>query len=133
MHFVFSLAKTSVLNGSGSLALADQCLLVSELTAFKLNPHSVSTRLSQVVQPLCFFLAEQIDLAGQQEGEDPSLRIAYDDVDEHCCSPASVLPLIALLKGEYGGSSPADDLWTALEQVGWHCTGETADCLCGMT
>lgn len=86
-----------------------------------------------MVQPLFFFLAEQIDLAGQQEGEDPSLRIAYDDVDEHCCSPASVLPLITLLEGEYGGSSPADDLWTALEQVCWQCSGTIAHCLCGVT
>ena len=92
----------------------------------------------QVVQPLFFFLAEQLDLAGQQAEEEPALRIAYDDVNEHCCSPSSVYGLITVLKQQCSTTSTAgprtaaheqrrpvqlqqggpQDLWAALLQAG---------------
>jgi hypothetical protein len=74
----------------------------------------------QVVQPLFFFLAEQIDLAGQQAEEEPALRIAYCDVNESCCSPVAVYGLIKVLKQQYSSSSTGGndgDLWSALQQV----------------
>jgi hypothetical protein len=86
-----------------------------------------------VVQPLFYFLAEQIDLAGQQAEEEPALRIAYCDVNESCCSPAAVHGLIVTLQEQYGSNrrssngqhnsestaAPAcGDLWEALQQVG---------------
>lgn len=58
---------------------------------------SVSTSccsIVQVVQPLFYFLAEQMDLVGHQGGEEAALRIAYCDVNEACCSPKAVLSLI---------------------------------------
>jgi hypothetical protein len=72
-----------------------------------------------VVQPLFFFLAEQIDLAGQQHEEEPALRIAYCDVDEACCSPAAVYRLLKVLRQQYTLTRPAQavDLWTALQQA----------------
>jgi hypothetical protein len=99
------------------------------------------------VQPLFYFLAEQIDLAGQQAEEEPALRIAYCDVNESCCSPAAVYGLIAALKQQYGSKEgggrqsssgqssrrqsssgqnrsestavhSCGDLWEALQQVG---------------
>lgn len=73
-----------------------------------------------MVQPLFFFLAEQIDLAGQQAEEEPALRIAYCDVNESCCSPAAVYRLIKALKQQYNGSTAAGDLWQALQQVRVH-------------
>lgn len=74
----------------------------------------------QVVQPLFFFLAEQIDLAGQQGQEEAALRIAYCDVDECCCSPAAVHKLLVTLKAQsFGYLRPTDkDLWHALLHVG---------------
>lgn len=60
---------------------------------------------SQVVQPLFFFLAEQVDLAGQQAEEEPALRIAYCDVNEACCSPTAVYGLIKVLQQQYSGGS----------------------------
>lgn len=75
----------------------------------------------QVVQPLFFFLAEQIDLAGQQAEEEAALRIAYCDVNESCCSPVAVYGLIKVLKQQCSSSSSAGgnggDLWWALQQV----------------
>lgn len=79
----------------------------------------------QVVQPLFFFLAEQIDLAGQQAEEEPALRIAYDDVNESCCSPQAVYKLVKALKQQYttAAKQQAQDLWQALQQVKvpWSC------------
>lgn len=74
------------------------------------------------MQPLFFFLAEQIDLAGQQAEEEPALRIAYDDVNENCCSPETVYRLIKALQQQYSsgppaGGQPAVDLWQALQQA----------------
>lgn len=70
-----------------------------------------------MVQPLFFFLAEQIDLAGQQAEEEPALRIAYDDVNEQCCSPTAVYGLIGVLQKQYSSTPAAKDLWMALQQV----------------
>lgn len=67
----------------------------------------------QVVQPLFFFLAEQIDLAGQQGGEEAALRVAYCDVDEAACSPRRVHAMLAALQGRQG----CPDMWAALCQV----------------
>lgn len=61
----------------------------------------------QVVQPLFFFLAEQVDLAGQQAEEEPALRIAYCDVNEACCSPTAVYGVIKVLQQQYSGSIAA--------------------------
>eukprot|EP00879_Flechtneria_rotunda_P005368 GHRR01005656.1.p1 GENE.GHRR01005656.1~~GHRR01005656.1.p1 ORF type:complete len:1010 (+),score=343.06 GHRR01005656.1:121-3150(+) len=100
--------------------LADLCALFQQ--------ESQQVFLNKVVQPLFFFLAEQIDLAGHQGQEEAALRIAYCDVDEACCSPRGVSKLLKALKdqGYPHIPNPAErDLWHALIQVveppsGWH-------------
>eukprot|EP00878_Enallax_costatus_P004393 GHUV01004631.1.p1 GENE.GHUV01004631.1~~GHUV01004631.1.p1 ORF type:complete len:1313 (+),score=319.45 GHUV01004631.1:85-4023(+) len=79
--------------------------------------------LNNVVQPLFYFLAEQLDLAGHQGSEEAALRIAYCDVDEACCSPTGVVKMLDALKQEGWermaliGSQHSRDLWNALLQV----------------
>lgn len=93
----------------------------------------------QVVQPLFFFLAEQIDLAGQQAEEEPALRIAYDDVNENACSPEAVYRLVSVLQQQYSapgtpaGQQPAAlDLWQALQQASlWSLAAVMRSTLCG--
>lgn len=65
---------------------------------------AIDVSVRQAVQPLFFFLAEQIDLAGQQAEEEPALRMAYCDVNENCCSPQAVYGLIKVLQQQYSGS-----------------------------
>jgi len=79
----------------------------------------------QVVQPLFFLLAEQIDLAGHQGQEEAALRIAYCDVDEACCSPSRVKGGLLRQLQDMVNKLPdgSKDFWHALHMVShWKIT-----------
>eukprot|EP00775_Hariotina_reticulata_P008714 gene8714-8895_t len=74
--------------------------------------------LNWVVQPIFFFLAEQIDLAGQQGQEEAALRIAYCDVDEACCSPSRINHLLRQLQDLISKlPDGSKDRWHALRKA----------------
>jgi hypothetical protein len=82
----------------------------------------------QVVQPIFYFLAEQIDLMGGKE-EEAALRIAYCDCNENLWKPEVVHAALNTLRSLGGATKDSERYcaWLGLLQVcGRHPTHITA-------